>query len=419
MKPTLYPTFSTETEGGIEKMEPGIHGLGSLPPDTESKNVRGVEFLDVESPEEISIGANITIMDKELQNYKEVLSEKLGYSTALDKLTIDSRGDSPELKEELGEGYLDSRVIIVSEEQLENLSLLPDNPSHMGGVISKISKDLVKKITPYEALIGNVNILYGSNSVTGFFDSDFEDQTAQSEEGLYVALTLDTLTEAVRKMDFLNNKIGFIKENTLKQLDKNLIESILTDIHPLTTKYGSIEPIRDLSTSVIDAPIKDDIIYFKHKSYDSFLFNGSEPFLIYYGKKKTKSKLPLEVLHSSDESGIMNLLVKNEFLRIEKENLSDRLEIIAKSVLENHALDNSESTGFKFYKTFKKFKDNPEVVKKLKEGNWYTLRDICYGKIKFNSLPLETKKMITKPKNELVEKYLRLFEEKTSISLIK
>lgn len=422
MKPTTgYPTGPIGGPiRGIygDSGEPGLPGLGDsvksshyLAPELEigsehledSGNGSEEEHEETEGPN----GAHIKILGKEVENYKAAL-ESLGHSTDLDEFTIDSRGDSPELREKLGEDYLDNRVIIVSEKQLKELSLMPGNPNYMGEVISEISKDLIKKITPYEALVGKVNLLYDSKSITGIFDPSFRGETPSHTEGLCVTLVLDTLTEAVKKMEALNNKIGLINETSLKELDKDLLENILNEIHPLTTKYGSIEPIKDLNTTV-HMPIKEGILYFRHKGYDIFLFNNEELFLVYHGKKIRSKASQVKTLHSSNKSEIIDLLVKNEFLNIERENLSNHLEATARTVLKEKA---PNLAGFQFYKAFKQFKDNPGIVERLKEENWYLLRDLCYDKVEFTSLPLEVKELVTKPRDDFVDKYLRLLNEK-------
>ncbi len=362
-------------------------------------------------------GSPVEISGKQVSLYKTVL-ESLGYSTKLEKFTVDSRGDSPELREELGKDYLDNRVILVSEFQLRKPSLLAGNQGYMYNVIFGIQNtalELVKRIVPHEALTGKINLLYGPTSITGLFDPDFKDNPT-SIGTLHAILSLDTLTESVKKINFLNNKISFITESSLKTLDKDLLNGILTEIHPLTTKYGSIETIRNLST--VDIPLNEEILYFEHKCRDVFFFNKYTPsmFLVYNGDKKVEPKLPsgVEILHGSEKSKIIDHLVKSGFLKIEKENIFKNLESMAKSFLGKQVKDCSELTGFHFYKIFKKYKDSPRIAGKLKETDWYLLRDACYGNIEFSSLPLQLKEIITSPKDEAVGSYLKLLNEKSS-----
>lgn len=354
-------------------------------------------------------GIPVEISGKQVSLYKTVL-ESLGYSTNLEKFTVDSRGDSPELREELGKGYLDNRVILVSESQLRKPSLLAGNQSYMHRIISDIQAELVKKITPHEALTGKVNILYGHAPITGVFDTDFKESS--STVGLHAMLSLDTLTESVKKINFLNNKISFITENSLKNLEKELLNSILTEIHPLTTKYSNIESIKN--SNIISVPLEEEILYFEHKGRDIFFFKNQTPnvFLVYNGSKVEHTKLPFEILHSSEKSRIMDYLVKNSFLKVEKENIFKNLESMAKSFLGEQVQHCSEMTGFHFYKIFKKFKDHPEISGKLKETDWYLLRDVCYGNIEFSTLPLVLKEGITSPKDESVGSYMKLLNEK-------
>jgi hypothetical protein len=365
-------------------------------------------------------GVPVDISGKQADLYKTVL-ESMGYSTKLDKFTIDSRGDSPELREELGKDYLDNRVIIVSESQIKKSSMLPmldGNPSYVHRIADQVqntASELVKRITPHEALTGKINLLYGPTSILGLFDPDFKDNTT-STGTLHAVLSLDTLTESVKKINFLNNKISFITESSLKTLDKDLLNGILTEIHPLTTKYGSIETIRNLST--VDIPLSEEILYFEHKGRDVFFFNKYTPsmFLVYNGDKKVEPKLPfgVEILHGSEKSKIMDHLVKGGFLKIEKENIFKNLESMAKSFLGKQVKDCSELTGFHFYKIFKKYKDSPGIAGKLKETDWYLLRDACYGNIEFSSLPLQLKEIITSPSDEAVKTYIDLLNNKIS-----
>ena len=362
-------------------------------------------------------GSPVEISGKQVDLYKTVL-ENLGYSTKLERFTVDSRGDSPELREELGKNYLDNRAILVSEAQFRKFSLLEGNQSYMHNVIFGIQHtaiELVKRIAPHEALTGKINLLYGPNSITGLFDPDFKDN-ATSTGTLHAVLSLDTLTESVKKINFLNNKISFITESNLKTLDKDLLNGILTEIHPLTTKYGSIETIRNLST--VDIPLSGEILYFEHKGRDVFFFNKYTPsmFLVYNGDKKVEPKLPfgVEILHGSEKSKIMDHLVKGGFLKIEKENIFKNLESMAKSFLGKQVKDCSELTGFHFYKIFKKYKDSPGISGKLKETDWYLLRDACYGNIEFSSLPLQLKEIITSPSDEAVKTYIDLLNNKIS-----
>lgn len=361
-------------------------------------------------------GSPIEISGKQVDLYKTVL-ETLGYSTRLVKFHVDSRGDSPELREEFGKKYLDNKIIIVSDAQVKKYSLLENNPGYMYSIMSEIrdkALELVKRISPHEALTGKVNILHGQTSITGIFDADYKDTTT-STGTLHAVLSLDTLTESVKKINFLNNKISFITESSLKSLDKDLLNGILIDIHPLTTKYGSIETIKNLST--IDIPLGQEILYFEHKGRDVFFFNKQTPnmFLVYTGDfELTKdSRGKFEILHGSEKSKIMDYLVKNGFLKIEKENIFKNLESMAKSFLGEQVKDCSGLTGFHFYKIFKKYKDHPAIAGKLKETDWYLLRDACYGNVEFNSLPIILKEMITSPRDEAVESYLKLLKEKS------
>jgi len=381
-----------------------------VPPSKKSKEEKSKVDEDIEEDIlKFDTGANIEISGKEAENYIEVL-ESLGYSTNIDKFTVDSRGDSPELKEKLGYDYLDSRVIIVSERQLEKPCLLQNNSIYTDKVISRIPIDLVKKITPYEALVGNIDLLYGSKSIVGLFDSGFKD-TNYNRESLYLRIVLDTLNGSVKKINDLNTKIGFIKESGLKDLDKDFLDQILTEIHPLTTKYESIEQIRDLNT-IVGIPIKEELLHFKHKDYDIFLFNiEKEPFLVYSGKK-IEAKQEFKILHVSEKQEITDTLFKNGFLKM-KENLFDTLEDVARSVLDDQVKSDSGLEGFQFYQKFKQVKDDPEIIAKLEEANWYLLRDLCYGKVEFDSIPLEFKEMTTVPRDETVKKYLKLLNEKS------
>ena len=422
MKPT-YPTLS--------KYPTGAGPIGPVWDDSHSStefesSASAAEKVEEEITEETVseveekikvVTDTIKISGKEAENYKEVL-EKIGYSTTLGEFSIDSRGDSPELREELGEDYLDNRVIIVSEDQLRNISSISDMPEYVYQVLSKISADLVKTITPHEALVGNIDLLYNEHSIINVFDPDFKKLSSSrkgssSLEGLHVSLVLDTLTNSVKKIDSLNNKINFITPDSLKGLDLNVIENILTEIHPLTTKYGSIEHIKNLDT-VINFNLQEDIVYFGHKGYEIFLFNNAtEPFLVYHGKNKVEEAGFLKTLRSSSKSKIMECLVKGQYLRIPKESLSDKLEDIAKSILEAEVPEYSGQTGFYFHRLFKKNKDKPEITERLKKENWYLLRDVCYGNAEFGRLPLALKKSVTVPKDENVSNYLKLLEEKT------
>lgn len=407
-----------EIEGGTENRRSPIEKQSrdeikcypTLPPPEDWPELKIEKILEGENKkycETQAQGRPVEISGKQVGLYKTVL-ENLGYSTNLEKFTVDSRGDSQELREELGKGYLDNRVIIVSEAQLNNLSLLSGNPSYVAQVVSQVPKELVKKITPHEALTGKINLLYGQYSVTGIFDEDFKDQPS-SVNGLHIILALDTLTESVKKINSLNNKIGFIKENSLKSLDKNLVEGILAEIHPLITRYGSIEPVKN--SNIIDQPLKENMLCFSHKGYDIFFFDGKSPFVVYHGKE-VESKT-LVALPSYGKSEIIDFLVKNEFLKIEKDIIFAALEAMAKSSLENRAPECLNTTGFHFYKVFKKYKDIPEVVDNLNKAGWHLLRDVCYGNIEFSTLPLEIKKKITRPRDKAVEAYLRFMEEKT------
>jgi len=409
-----YPTLPPEPKKdarpvggnkmGIEYEGPAIHGL--------EKSLS--KYCEIPAN-----GISIEISGKQVDLYKTVL-EILGYSTKLEKFHIDSRGDSPELREELGKNYLDNRIIIVSDTQVKRYSLLENNPSYMYNIMSEIKDnalELVKRITPHEALTGKVNILYGQTSITGIFDPDYKD-TATSTGTLHAVLSLDTLIESVKKINFLNNKISFITESSLKSLDKDLLNGILTDIHPLTTKYGSIETIKNLST--IDIPLGQDILYFEHKGRDIFFFNKQTPnmFLVYNGDVELAkdSRGKFEILHGSEKSKIIDSLVKNGFLKIEKENIFKNLEAMAKSFLNERVGGCSELTGFHFYKIFKKYKDHPEISGKLKEKDWYLLRDACYGNVDFSTLPVIIKEMITSPKDEAVKTYIDFLNSKISKS---
>ncbi len=411
--PTIPPepwpepkTLEKTLEGGNKKMQ--NEGILEKRDDT---NKPSSYLSDIPAT-----GKPVEVSGKQAELYKAVL-ESLGYSTRLEKFTIDSRGDSPELREELGKNYLDNRVILVSESQTKKLSLLEGNQPYMHNVVNQVLNDsgeLVKKITPHEALTGKVNILYGPTSITGLFDTDFKDYDSSKNGLLHAVLSLDTLMESVKKINFLNNKISFITESNLKNLEKELLNSILTEIHPLTTKYGSIEPIKN--ANVIDLPLeKREILYFEHKGNDVFFFNNYTPhlFLVYTGDKKIGRKPSFEVLHASERSKIIDYLVKNNFLKVEKENIFKALESMAKSFLGVEVKNCSDLAGFHFYKVFKKFKDNPEIVGNLKKSDWYLLRDVCYGNIEFGSLPFELKEKITSPRDNIVGSYLKLLKEKT------
>lgn len=419
MDPTRYPTGPRHisSQGPIWDDLPSSELTSTVSVAEKAEEDETEEGTKTE--EEIKV-INDTIMKisgKEAGNYKEVL-EKLGYSTTLAEFSIDSRGDSPELRKELTEDYLDNRVIIVSEDQLRNISSISDMPGYVYKAISKISGDLVRTIAPLEALVGNIDLVYNGHSIVSIFDPGFKKLSSPrkgtySLKGLHVSLVLDTLTESVRKMDSLNNRMSFITPDSLKGLDLSMIEDILTKIHPLTTRYGSIEHIKNLDTAV-SFELSEDITYFCHKGYDTFFFNGAEPFIVYHGKKNIKTQLPVKILHSSQKSKIMDLLVSSQFLEIPRDNFSDRLEAIAQSALEAEVPEYSGQKGFYFHRLFKKYKDKPEIIERLKKENWYMLRDVCFGNAEFNRLPLELKESITSPKDENVGNYLKLLEEKTS-----
>ncbi|MBM3199596.1 hypothetical protein FJZ53_01575 [Candidatus Woesearchaeota archaeon] len=407
---TLYPTLPPEpdwdkkhTEGG-NKMAPKPD---IIPDNLPTKSL--LKYCEIPAR-----GNPIEISGKQVGLYKEVL-KSLDYCTERERFTIDTRGESPELREDLGRHYLDNRVILVSEAQLRKPSMLDGNQSYVHKVVEQIQNtalELVKKITPHEALTGKINLVYDATSLIGIFDEDFKGTA--STGGMHAVLSLDTLAESVKRINFLNNKIGFITESSLKNLDKELLNNILAEIHPLTTKYGSIESIKNLN--VIDVPLQEnEILYFNHKSRDVFFFNKYTPsiFLVYNGNT-IEQKLPFEHLQASEKSKIMDSLVKNKFLKVEKENIFKNLEAMAKTFLKEEVKDCSDLTGFHFYKIFKKFKDHPAIAGKLKETDWYLLRDACYGNIEFSSLPLGLKEMITSPANEAVDSYLKLLEEKSS-----
>lgn len=415
----LYPSLpwssheeSRKTLGGNEKMAPKLsfeveEGIRQDKTGVEINVSYFDETTKNSSEETPATGRPVEVSGKQAELYKTIL-ESLGYSTKREKFTVDSRGDSPELREELGKDYLDNRVILVSEAQLRDVFLLQNNPGYMAQMIQQIQKDLVKKITPHEALTGKVNVLYCQTSVTGLFDKDFKDYPC-STGGLHVNIVLDTLAESVRKINSLNNKIGFIKENSLKNLDKNMVDGILAEIHPLTTKYGSIESVRN--SNIIDTPLSGSIHYFSHKGHDIFFFNSKNPFIVYNGEEIKAEALTS--LRSSEKSKVIDLLVKNEFLKIEKDMIFANLESMAKSTLGIQAPESLNTEGFHLYKVFKKVKDRSEVMEYLKKSGWYLLRDACYGNIEFSSLPLELKEMITKPKDDVVKGYLKLLYGKT------
>lgn len=372
--------------------------------------------LDKQPEEKISFalsaeaaGHTVEISGKEVERYKEVLVS-LGYSTSLEKFTVDSRGDSPELREELGNDYLDNHVIIASESQMKDISVLPGSQGYVSSIMQQIPKGLVKSIVHYEALTGKINVLYGSKTVTGVFDHGFKDYSS-SAKGLHVIISLDTLSESVKKINSLNNKIDFIKENSLRSIDNNFLEAILAEIHPLTTKYGSIESIKELKTT-LDIPVDAEMLYFTHKGHGIFFFNTKEPFLVYNGEKGSKGATAFGILHSSEKSKVMDALVKNGLLNIDKESVFSALEAVAKESLKESVGDYSGLAGFQFYRVFKQFKDNPKIVEKLKKANWYVLRDASYGNIDFGSLPLDIKERITKPRDEAVGSYLKVLNEK-------
>ncbi len=335
----------------------------------------------------------LEISDREAENYKTIL-ESIGYSTKLGSFSVDSRGYSPELGSELGDDYLDNRVIIASEKQLKEISIEQKNtPYYMFQIVSHISKELVKSITPYHAMTGCVNLIYGSDSLISIFDKDFENSDSQYT-ALYASLVLDTLEGDIKKICSSQENINKLTKS-LKNLDNNLLENILTETHPLTSKYGSIREINARTTNVnIDLSEMKKIFQFRHKSRDITVFNCKTPFLIYTGEKNIADNKPVKILHESEKGAIIDYKVKNQLLEVEKETVAAMMESTARSILNSKNHGRTKLTGFQFYKEFNKLKESSEITEDLKKAGWHLLRDFYFDRIEFNTLPLELKKKV-------------------------
>ncbi|MCK5026279.1 MAG: hypothetical protein KAS15_06800 [Nanoarchaeota archaeon] len=348
--------------------------------------------------------ADVEISGREAENYRRVL-ERIGYSTRIKRFNVDSRGYSPELRRELGDDYLDNRVIIASENQLKEISIEQKNPPYyMFDIISKIPKKIVNAITPYEALTGCVNLIYGSDSLLGIFDKDFKSPNTQ-DLPLYVNLALDTLEEDIKKIYSSQEKISSFRDNLitrgLKNLDRKVLEDILTETHQLTSKYGSIKEFnsRAINVNLLSFRIKT-IFQLRHKSRNITVFNCKEPFLIYSGEKDIADNNHVKILHESEKSAIIDYKVKNQILEVKKELVAAMMESVAKSVLNSRSQGESKLTGFQFYKRFNKLKKDPRIAEDLKTEDWHLLKDFYFDKIEFNALPLEIKEKVTVVKDQ-------------------
>ncbi len=347
----------------------------------------------------------IRIEGRAVELYKSVL-ETMGLSTNLDKFSIDSRGDSPELREEFGDDYLDNRIIIVSQNQIKDLSLLAGNSAYISDVVFKIPFDLVRTILPHEALVGKINLFYDRKSIIGYFDSEFCDKL-NIDYFFAVGLTLDTLNGTVNRINHLNKRIGRITGETVRYMRKEELENILEEIHPLTSQYGTIEPITNLNSTII-VPLDDyELIHTSHKKSELFLFNcGAESFIVYTGEKKKFEDSFM--IHRENQSELFNLLVKNGFLEIRLDDLQSKLESLAKECLKKVVPKEDFKEGFHFYKTFRNYRNDPNLKRELENVHWYELRDLCYRNEGFDSLSLELKKNFAFPRDDSVRKFLRL-----------
>ena len=346
----------------------------------------------------------LEISGREAENYKRVL-ENMGYSTRLKRFSVDSRGYSPELRSELGDDYLDNRIIIASENQLKKISIEPKNtPYYMPNIVSRIPKEIVNAITPYDALTGCVNLIYGSDSLLGIFDKDFKSSDFQYLS-LYVNLAMDTLEGNVKDIcssqERTNNFTDELITKSIKNLDKKVLEHILTEIHPLTSKYGSIKEINTKAINVSLHSFKmKKIFQLRHKSKEITVFNYKIPFLIYTGEKNIADNNPVKVLHESEKEAIIDYKVRNQILEVEKDTIAAMMESIARSVLNSRNQGRTELTGFQFYKEFNKLKENPMIEEDLKAAGWSVLRDFYFNKIEFKALPLEIKEKVTVMKDQ-------------------
>ena len=344
--------------------------------------------------------ANIKISGKDAENYKKVL-ESIGYSTRLECFSVDSRGYSPELRSELGDDYLDNRVIIASKKQLKEISLEQENaPYYMPNIISYIPKEMVNAITPYEALTGCVDLIYGSESIINIFDKEFKNPDSPKYALLYASLELDTLKGDAKNIYSSQEKINNFTENIitngLTNLDRKVLEDILEETHSLTSKYGSIKEIdcRAININFHSFSMKE-IFLLRHKSRDITVFNCKTPFLIYTGDKNIADNKPVKTLHESEKEAIIDYKVKNNLLVVEKETVAAIMESTAKSILNSRNQDAAKLTGFKFYKRFNELKENPDIAEDLKAAGWNLLRDFYFDKIGFEALPTEIKEKVT------------------------
>ena len=371
--------------------------LAQIPSNETERIEEKAETIQAHSADRESSVKLTEISGKQADNYRIVL-ESLGYSTDLDRFNVDSRGYSPELGSEFGDDYLDNRVIIASEKQLKDISLAgQDNPHYMEKVVSGIPEGIIKAITPYEAVTGYVDLRYGADSLIGLFDDGFKGFNSEFNN-LHASLSLDTLEGDIRKICSSQDKVKTLTK-TLRYLDKNLLEEILTETHSLTTKYGSIEHINNVTTHInISQDYMKKIFQFKHKGNNLFIFNCQNPFLIYTGEKNIKDNKPIKILHESNKDGIMDYMVKNQLLEVKKETVAAMMESTAKTIINKREQGATQLTGFQFYKEFNKLKDSTDVAEDLKAEGWHILRDYYFDRIEFSTLPIELKAKIVTPK---------------------
>ncbi len=360
------------------------------------------ENYNVPNKDENDIEPKLVSIDRDMADrYKEAL-EHIGYSTGLSEFNVDSRGYSPEIAEELGKDYLDNRIIIASGKQLKEISLVSDNHDCLYGILENVPSELVDKITPYESLVGELNLFYNSRSITSLLDESFEAEGSMTY-GFYIKTTLETPTGAVAEINKLNNKMMLINKNKIENIDRQFYRELLTDILPLNERYGSIEDINRTNNVIIYDSL-EDIFSYSHKGSQLIALNNSDKKAIV-----CPNNLPfdldrldlgsLEVLCYGEKSRIFDSLLENNFLSLKEDNLVEQIEEIAREAMKTLSAGSEEMSGFEFYRVFKQKKDDPEFIQELKNRNWHTLRDFKYGRIDFKELPVDLKLRLTEVNN--------------------
>lgn len=343
-----------------------------------------------------------TVEGQDVQKYNAAL-KRLGYDeVTLQKFKVDRQGYSLEVAAVLGDHYLDSGVIILSEEQNRAKLLRESECAFMGPLLEKSysqASGIIRLLSKKEALMGLIYVMPtkkgGKKGLVEILNEDKKNvssvRKAIDSAGLLsdvdahfaIITALDTPNGALQKMQQLVKDVERLDANPSLVMDNEYLNGLLARFKEVNLSYGNI---RGVSLTLKPSVVYKDTFKLRTPERDFYVLSkDKESLVIYFGKKIKKEE---GIVNGQDKEKVLSALLMHNIARINKEYIEGRIKEVEQHILKDSG---NKLEGLDLIEKYKQLAVlMPKIAKNYKK-KLVDLYNVVKDKKSFDSLSLELK----------------------------